>query len=99
MRELNDAVFDAMAARRGGVLRVGSGSKVYGFIGRWVPRGLVGWMMRGKGGAVVESGGGIVRRERERIEEGGVDDSYISVYGEEGQCGSGDKAVDEVLGL
>jgi hypothetical protein len=26
-------------------VRVGMGSAVYGFVGRWVPRGLVGWMM------------------------------------------------------
>lgn len=45
LRELNDAVFDAMVKRRGGVVRVGAGSGIYGFVGRWVPRGLVGWMM------------------------------------------------------
>lgn len=45
MRELNDAVFDAMVKGRGGIVRVGAGSGIYGFVGRWVPRGLVGWMM------------------------------------------------------
>jgi hypothetical protein len=45
LRELNDAVFDAMVRGKGGVVRVGMGSRVYGFVGRWVPRGLVGWMM------------------------------------------------------
>ncbi|KAF4626972.1 hypothetical protein G7Y89_g11182 [Cudoniella acicularis] len=45
LRELNDAVFDAMVRGRGGVVRVGMGSVVYGFVGRWVPQGLVGWMM------------------------------------------------------
>lgn len=45
LRELNNAVFDAMDRKTGGVIRVGMGSSVYGFIGAWVPRGLVGWMM------------------------------------------------------
>ena len=45
LRELNDAVFDAMVRGKGAVVRVGMGSSVYGFIGRWVPKGLVGWMM------------------------------------------------------
>lgn len=26
-------------------VRVGLGASVYGFVGRWVPRGLVSWMM------------------------------------------------------
>jgi hypothetical protein len=45
LRELNNAVFDAMERKKGGVVRVGMGSSIYGFIGTWVPRGLVGWMM------------------------------------------------------
>ncbi|PQE23069.1 Duf1776 domain containing protein [Rutstroemia sp. NJR-2017a WRK4] len=45
LRELNNAVFDAMDRKRSGVVRVGMGSSIYGFIGTWVPRGLVGWMM------------------------------------------------------
>ncbi|KAE9368516.1 DUF1776-domain-containing protein [Stipitochalara longipes BDJ] len=45
LRELNNAVFDAMVRGKGGVVRVGMGSRVYGFVGRWVPSGLVGWMM------------------------------------------------------
>ncbi|KAI9648524.1 hypothetical protein NHQ30_003159 [Ciborinia camelliae] len=45
LRELNNAVFDAMEKKTGGIIRVGMGSSVYGFIGAWVPRGLVGWMM------------------------------------------------------
>ncbi|RFU32743.1 hypothetical protein B7463_g3623, partial [Scytalidium lignicola] len=45
LRELNNAVFDAMVKSKGGVIRVGQGSKLYGFIGNWVPRGLVGWML------------------------------------------------------
>jgi NAD(P)-dependent dehydrogenase (short-subunit alcohol dehydrogenase family) len=45
LRELNDAVFDAMVKGRGGTVRVGAGSGIYGFVGKWVPRGLVAWMM------------------------------------------------------
>jgi NAD(P)-dependent dehydrogenase (short-subunit alcohol dehydrogenase family) len=49
LRELNNAVFDAMVRGKGGVVRVGMGSRVYGFVGRWVPSGLVGWMMGVRG--------------------------------------------------
>jgi NAD(P)-dependent dehydrogenase (short-subunit alcohol dehydrogenase family) len=49
LRELNNAVFDAMVGGKGGVVRVGTGSRVYGFVGRWVPSGLVGWMMGVRG--------------------------------------------------
>ena len=45
LRELNNAVFDAIVSGKGGLVRVGMGSSVYGFVGRWVPRGLVGWIM------------------------------------------------------
>lgn len=45
LRELNDAVFDAMVKGKGGTVRVGAGSGIYGFVGRWIPTGLVGWMM------------------------------------------------------
>ncbi|PVH87157.1 DUF1776-domain-containing protein [Cadophora sp. DSE1049] len=54
LRELNNAVFDAIVRGRGGVVRVGMGSELYGFVGRWVPSGLVAWMMgvrRAEGGA------------------------------------------------
>lgn len=46
LRELHNAVFDIMASKRPGrVWRVGKGSQLYGFVGDWVPAGLVGWMM------------------------------------------------------
>ncbi|QSZ29380.1 hypothetical protein DSL72_003894 [Monilinia vaccinii-corymbosi] len=45
LRELHNAVYDAMERQNSGIVRVGMGSSVYGFIGAWVPRGLVGWMM------------------------------------------------------
>ncbi|RAL67870.1 hypothetical protein DID88_008595 [Monilinia fructigena] len=63
LRELNNAVFDAMERQSGGVVRVGMGSSVYGFIGAWVPRGLVGWMM------------GV----RELKEESAEEDSHASI--------------------
>jgi Fungal family of unknown function (DUF1776) len=45
LRELHNAVFDAMMKRKGGTIRVGIGSSTYEFVGAWVPKGLVGWMM------------------------------------------------------
>jgi hypothetical protein len=45
LRELHNAVFDAMTTRKGGTVRVGMGSSAYEFVGAWVPKGLVGWMM------------------------------------------------------
>jgi len=48
LRELHNAVFDAMARtgrRAGGVVTVGQGAWTYGLVGGWMPRGLVGWMM------------------------------------------------------
>lgn len=64
LRELNNAVFDAMVSGKGGVVRVGMGSSLYGFVGRWVPRGLVGWMMGvrrvNEGGVEGEFGRGLI---------------------------------------
>lgn len=49
LRELHHAVFDIISADGPGtppaVVRVGLGADIYGFVGRWVPRGLVAWMM------------------------------------------------------
>jgi hypothetical protein len=45
LRELHNAVFDAMASRSRGVIRVGVGSRTYAVVGAWAPRGLVAWMM------------------------------------------------------
>lgn len=45
LRELHNAVFDAMAKRKGGIVRVGMGSSTYEFIGACVPKSLVGWMI------------------------------------------------------
>ncbi|KAL2129523.1 hypothetical protein VTI74DRAFT_7651 [Chaetomium olivicolor] len=46
LRELHNAVFDVIdGSITNGTVRVGLGAGVYGFVGRWVPRGLVAWMM------------------------------------------------------
>lgn len=46
LRELHNAVFDIMASKKPGrVWHVGKGSQLYGFVGNWIPAGLVGWMM------------------------------------------------------
>ncbi|KAB5584845.1 hypothetical protein GE09DRAFT_1209489 [Coniochaeta sp. 2T2.1] len=46
LRSLHNAVFDVIdGSNTSGVVRIGLGSSVYGFVGRWVPRGLVSWMM------------------------------------------------------
>jgi len=34
-----------MTKRKSGTIRVGMGSSTYEFVGAWVPKGLVGWMM------------------------------------------------------
>ena len=47
LRELNNTVFDCIARRRGkgGTVFVGRGAWTYDLVGRWVPDGVVGWMM------------------------------------------------------
>ncbi|KAL2180182.1 uncharacterized protein P884DRAFT_236714 [Thermothelomyces heterothallicus CBS 202.75] len=46
LKELHNAVFDVIdGSITSGTVRVGLGASVYGFVGRWVPRGLVSWMM------------------------------------------------------
>jgi len=87
-----------MVSGSGGVRRIGMGSSLYGFVGTWVPRGLVGWMtsVRGRGTGVKESGAGIVRKVIEEKGKGLEESEYISVHNEEGQYVGGDKGVDEV---
>lgn len=50
LRELHNSIFDALTQSRspGTVISVGRGSVLYPFVGRWVPSGLVGWMMRSR---------------------------------------------------
>jgi hypothetical protein len=46
LRELHNAVFDALTTKKPQrVWRIGSGSLVYDIVGRWVPSGIVGWML------------------------------------------------------
>ncbi|KAF1959301.1 DUF1776-domain-containing protein [Byssothecium circinans] len=46
LRELHNAVFDALIQKRpSNIWRVGRGSVTYDIVGSWVPAGLVGWMM------------------------------------------------------
>ncbi|KZF25997.1 DUF1776-domain-containing protein [Xylona heveae TC161] len=68
LRELHNAVFDALTQSRPKQLwRVGRGSLVYDVVGKWAPRGLVGWMM------------GVKRVSREELEEAFVPDVTGSV--------------------
>lgn len=97
LRELNNAVFDAMVSGKSGTVRVGMGSRLYGFIGRWAPSGLVGWMMgirpvgdigplRIFGRGLLTSSGEASRAttpESQGSDGGGLENSdFISVYGE-----------------
>lgn len=52
LRELYVGVFDGIVRERGrsGTIFVGRGSRTYDFISRWVPAGVVGWMLKGVGG-------------------------------------------------
>ncbi|KAK8064555.1 hypothetical protein PG994_007193 [Apiospora phragmitis] len=46
LRELHHAVFDVIdGSDQRPLVRVGLGAGLYGFVGRWVPKGLVAWMM------------------------------------------------------
>ncbi len=46
LRDLHNAVFDVLdGSEKRAVVRVGLGADLYGFVGRWFPRGLVAWMM------------------------------------------------------
>ncbi|KAK6078887.1 DUF1776-domain-containing protein [Seiridium cupressi] len=46
LRELHNAVFDVIdGSEQSGVVRIGLGAGLYGFVGRWAPRGLISWMM------------------------------------------------------
>ncbi|KAI1160004.1 hypothetical protein F5B18DRAFT_676522 [Nemania serpens] len=46
LRDLHHAVFDVLdGSETSDVVHVGLGAGLYGFVGRWAPRGLVSWMM------------------------------------------------------
>ena len=87
LRELHNSVFDAIVRDkgRGRTVFVGSGSWLYDFVGKWVPGGVVGWMLD-----VGNKNKGALGRSKplaESVEvgvEGGKDDdsdgSYERVY-------------------
>ncbi|KAG9235411.1 hypothetical protein BJ875DRAFT_271063 [Amylocarpus encephaloides] len=89
LRNLNDAVFDAMIGSRGGTVRVGMGSSLYGFVGRFVPKDLVGYMMgmRAVGREKEEFGRSIPSSSRSTSpgspgKEALEGSEYINVWGE-----------------
>lgn len=47
LRELHNGVFDAIVRGKGrnGTIFVGRGARSYDLVGKWVPDGIVGWMM------------------------------------------------------
>lgn len=46
MRDLHHAVFDVLdGSNTSSVVRIGLGADLYGFVGSFIPRGLVAWMM------------------------------------------------------
>ncbi|CAK7269720.1 hypothetical protein SEPCBS57363_003744 [Sporothrix epigloea] len=46
MKDLHCAVFDVLdGSNRNAIVRIGLGADLYGFVGSFVPRGLVAWMM------------------------------------------------------
>lgn len=46
LKYLHNAVFDVIdGSVTSRTVRIGLGASVYGFVGRWAPRGLVTWMM------------------------------------------------------
>ncbi|KAL8706733.1 MAG: hypothetical protein Q9201_000258 [Fulgogasparrea decipioides] len=45
LRELHLELFDAIVGKREGVVYVGRGSRMYDYLGKVVPEGLVGWML------------------------------------------------------
>lgn len=90
LRELHYAVFDAIRGNGRGkkVRRIGQGSGVYGFIGAWVPGGLVGWMMGMRRVEAFNDGGADLRAIEDSPGSGSGSDNgitgdseYISVYG------------------
>lgn len=85
LRELQNGVFDAIVRGKGkgGTVFVGSGSWMYNFVGRCVPGGVVGWMLRA-GSKKVEQVKVMEKLDEELEVEGGTgfdsDGSYERVY-------------------
>ncbi|KAK6949557.1 hypothetical protein Daesc_009640 [Daldinia eschscholtzii] len=95
LRELHNAVFDVIdGSDQSDVVRVGLGAGLYGFVGRWAPRGLVAWMMgirkvdelsaweggNGSGGAArPDSASGSSASEKSGGSENGEGSEFIAV--------------------
>lgn len=89
LADLHSAVFDVIdGSDTSGVVRVGLGATVYGFVGRFVPRSMVAWMMGIRRvdelaawqSSVVNSprsAGG--EEEEERGSEGAAHESFVAV--------------------
>ena len=69
LRELHNRVFDAVIRGKGrnGTIFVGRGARSYDLVGKWLPDGIVGWMM---GTAKTN---GVETAEKEGSEEGSVE--------------------------
>lgn len=69
LRELHNGVFDAIVRGKGrnGTIFVGRGARSYDLVGKWVPDGIVGWMM---GTAKTDSFDAV---EKERSVEGSAE--------------------------
>lgn len=76
LRELHLGVFDAIVRERGrsGTMFVGRGSRTYDFVSRWVPAGVVGWMLKGVGGNEEQE-----QQQRRRRRQPGTDDEKIPI--------------------
>ncbi|KAI1334510.1 DUF1776-domain-containing protein [Xylariaceae sp. FL0016] len=96
LRELHNAVFDVVdGSDASSVVRVGLGAGLYGFVGRWVPRGVVAWMMgirrvdelstwesSGSCSGSVDERSGSDSEGQEFISVGREDESQINVWKE-----------------
>ena len=53
MRELHNAVFDAIVREKSksSTAFIGQGSRLYDLVGKFVPNGVVGWMMNASKGS------------------------------------------------
>jgi hypothetical protein len=73
LRELHNCVFDVITRERGrdGTVFVGRGSWMYHMVGRWAPRGVVGWMLglRQRGDARSARGEGTMETGSQEWEE------------------------------
>lgn len=94
LRELNDAVFDTMVSGSSGTLRVGRGAGLYGFVGKWMPANLVGWIMGMRKVGEPNVGGGLF----DRLGEFGRGRKAIE-GGKQGSSDGGSEPESEVPGM